>query len=54
LAEKRWDETSIGVVMSIAVAAEIPAPTPADALWQMRARRTLMVLEGAQSVLSAR
>jgi MFS family permease len=43
LAERNWDEASIGIVMSIATAAEIVAQTPAGALVdQIRAKRALM------------
>jgi MFS family permease len=45
LAERTWDEASIGVVMSIATIAEILAQTPAGALVDaIRAKRALMVL----------
>jgi MFS family permease len=45
LAERNWDEASIGVVMSIATAAEILVQTPAGALVDaIRAKRALMVL----------
>jgi MFS family permease len=45
LAERDWDEASIGVVMSIATAAEILAQTPAGALVDaIRAKRALMAL----------
>jgi MFS family permease len=44
LAERNWDEASIGIVMSIATAAEILAQMPAGALVDaIRAKRTLMV-----------
>jgi MFS family permease len=44
LAERTWDEASIGIVMSIATAAEILAQTPAGALVDaIRAKRALMV-----------
>lgn len=44
LAERSWDEASIGIVMSIATAAEILAQTPAGALVDaIRAKRALMV-----------
>jgi MFS family permease len=43
LVERSWDEASIGVVMSIATAAEIVAQTPAGALVDaIRAKRVLM------------
>jgi MFS family permease len=43
LVERSWDEASIGVVMSIATAAEIVAQTPAGALVDaIRAKRLLM------------
>jgi MFS family permease len=43
LAEREWDEASIGIVMSIATAAEILAQTPAGALMDaIRAKRALM------------
>ena len=45
LAERNWDEASIGVVMSIATAAEILAQTPAGALVDaIRAKRLLMAV----------
>ena len=45
LVERRWDEASIGVVMSIATAAEILAQTPAGALVDaIRAKRLLMAV----------
>jgi MFS family permease len=44
LAERNWDEARIGIVMSIATAAEILAQMPAGALVDaIRAKRTLMV-----------
>src|SRR5881227_2543386 len=44
LIEQRWDETSIGVVMSIAAAAGILAQTPAGALIDAsRTKRGLMI-----------
>ncbi len=43
LAERSWDEASIGIVMSIATAAEILVQTPAGALVDaIRAKRALM------------
>jgi MFS family permease len=45
LAERDWDEASIGIVMSIAATAEILAQTPAGALVDViRAKRALMVV----------
>jgi MFS family permease len=45
LAERNWDEASIGIVMSIATAAEILTQTPAGALVDfIRAKRALMVV----------
>lgn len=45
LAEQKWDEASIGIVMSIATIAGILAQTPAGALVDAtRAKRLLMVL----------
>src|ERR1700750_982796 len=44
LTEQKWDEASIGVVMSVATIAGIVAQTPAGALVDAtRARRLLMV-----------
>ncbi len=45
LVERSWDEASIGVIMSIATAAEIIAQTPAGALVDaIRAKRVLMAV----------
>lgn len=45
LAERNWDEATIGVVMSIATATEILAQTPAGALVDaIRAKRVLMAV----------
>jgi MFS family permease len=45
LVERGWDEASIGIVMSIATAAEIVAQTPAGALVDaIRAKRFLMAV----------
>jgi MFS family permease len=45
LAERNWDEASIGIVMSIATAAEILAQTPAGALVDaIRGKRALMAV----------
>jgi MFS family permease len=45
LAERSWDEASIGIVMSIATAAEILAQTPAGAIVDaMRAKRALIAV----------
>jgi MFS family permease len=45
LAERSWDEASIGIVMSIATLAELLAQTPAGALVDaIRAKRALMVV----------
>jgi MFS family permease len=57
LTEQKWDEASIGIVMSIATTAGIVAQTPAGALVDMiRAKRGLMVaaaiaVTGASSML---
>jgi MFS_1 like family len=45
LAERSWDEASIGVVRSIATAAEMLAQTPAGALVDaIRAKRAVIAL----------
>ena len=52
LTERRWDEASIGVVMSIATLAGIFAQTPAGALVDAtRAKRAVMV--GAAVLVTA-
>jgi MFS family permease len=57
LTERKWDEASIGIVMSIAATAGILAQTPAGALVDMiRAKRGLMIaaaiaVTGASSLL---
>src|SRR6516225_10751500 len=57
LTEQKWDEASIGIVMSIATSAGILAQTPAGALVDViRAKRGLMMaaalaVTGASSLL---
>jgi MFS family permease len=53
LVERRWDEASIGVVMSIATAAEIVAQTPAGALVDALPAKRVLMAAAALAVTAA-
>src|SRR5262245_64183205 len=53
LAEQKWDEASIGVVMSIATIAGILAQTPAGALVDATKAKRLVMIAAAVVVTAA-